>query len=133
MAILNQDIRRRMSEVMTPPKKPKAEQLNIRRVIDPMEVQFARTAFDEFCRMTKRRMAAEMAHYIAEKCGVIHLPDSFSSFERGGFVIEMELTINDASAYDQWLPNERRAGVREGREQLKRELPYGMEPEAFYE
>lgn len=129
------DVREALAPMRINTARPKPQQVAIVELIDPMELKFAQSNYGKFCEHVKRRMAYKLAEHVVEKCDVLIMP----TYERmqAELKVSMELTINDASAYENWLPLEHRAGVREGvvqgRAALKKELPYGMEMDAFYE
>lgn len=106
--------------------------IRIRHALTEYEIEHARRDFGDWCNCIKSHMARQIALHIVEKCGVVNIPD-FGDLRRGQHEIEMEFTINDASAYARMLPAERRQGVTEGRKIERAAAPYGLEPDAFYE
>ena len=54
-----------------------------------------------------------------------------------GYPIRMELTINDRGCYEHIVPmaksEGRREGIKAGKDEVKRTIPYGFEPEQYYE
>lgn len=82
----------------------------------------------------KWRAAEQLAELIAKECQWF---DAKSGIE--GPRIRLEVTLYDTGQYENWLPHERRAGRREGRDETVKELtaslPHGLAGAAteFYE
>lgn len=110
--------------------------IRIRHALTEYEIEHARRDFGDWCNCIKSHMARQIALHIVEKCGVVNIPD-FGDLRRGQQVVEMEFTINDASAYARELPMAERKGHDIGRKEgiayQKARAPYGTEPDQFYE
>lgn len=117
---------------MSAPSRPEPMTLRVRYFLTDHELEHARRDFDSWCMWLKSNMARQIASHIVENCGVLQVPNNYQSI-RCDHDIEMELTINDASAYGRMLPAEHRRGVTEGRKIERAAAPYGLEPDTFYE
>lgn len=121
---------------MSAPSRPEPMTLRVRHVLTDYEIEHACRNFDDWVNWTKAYMARQIASHIVEKCGVVKIPN-FGDLRRGQHEIEMEFTINDASAYARELPMAERKGHDIGRKEgiayQKARAPYGTEPDQFYE
>lgn len=116
------------------PKRPISEVFVYRHVVDPYEFRMLKDQVG-YMKALKRRMAGALADMIVERCQLFQLPSEFDIYR--GVPVQMECVINDRGSYENWLPNERRKGREEGREQGKKQvvesLPYGYEPNQYWE
>jgi hypothetical protein len=120
---------RRDQILMEIPRRAEPMTFAVDRALDLHEVQFMRMDPLEFRRQLKRSMAAELAHYIAEKTQFLDVSDEVMRMGR----VRVQITFNDRGTYENWLPVERGEGRREGREATLASLPYGMDPRETFE
>lgn len=116
------------------PKRPEPVRVVVEEAIDPFTLRqlWNRPGEAEMlAKHVKRSMTNKLARYLMDECQVFEMPDL--SRIRGDTVVRMEFTLHDAGAYQNWLPNERSAGRSEGRKQAVEAMPYGFEPEQYYE
>lgn len=110
------------------PDRPQPMNFAFRETVDHRQLSFCRDMddrrrlFDDL----KRRAAHALAQHIAKHCKWFDAsPPTY-----GELAIQLELTISDRGSYENWLPVERQAGRREGREQALKQcaesLPYGL-------
>lgn len=111
-----------------PARRPEPLRLCIEREIDRHDWDIMeRAAPGQYAKRLKADMVAELAKAIGDS-KLFALPNLL-----GNDRVCIELTINDAGAYQGWLPQERREGQREGAERERKRAPYGFEPDQFYE
>lgn len=120
--------------IYEPPKRPISETFFYQHVLDWMELESLKRD-KGYVRALKRRMAHSLAEMIVEKCQLFQMPEMHEL--RDGTPIRMQLTVNDRGAYENIIPRERaeakREGVKIGAERVEKSLPYGFEPNQFYE
>lgn len=117
-----------LATVNPPARRPEPLTVRIEREIDRHDWQLMeRMEPGAYAKRMKASMVAELAEHIAKSTlfPVLDLA--------GEDRVRIELTINDAGAYQGWLPYERREGKREGAECERKRAPYGVEPGQFYE
>ena len=116
------------------PKRPKSQVFTYRHVLDEFELREIRHR-PNYVSHLKRRMANELADHIVKECQLFQMFDMADLYR--GVPIQMELTINDRGSYENFLPivkhEARKEGVRVGSDAVKRTIPYGFEPEQYYE
>lgn len=117
-----------LATVNPPARRPEPLRVCIEREIDRHDWKLMeRLEPGAYAKHMKASMVAELAEHIA-KSTLFALPNLL-----GEDRVRIELTINDAGAYQGWLPQERREGQREGAERERQRAPYGVEPGQFYE
>jgi len=119
-----------------PPKRAEPKVLVYERVLDRHELQhLKRGAEVEYIRYIKQEMAHKLADHILKECQVFQIPGMQELMR--GYPIRMELTINDRGTYENLIPQAERVarsvGVKAGKDEVKRTIPYGFEPEQYYE
>lgn len=109
----------------------------VRKTADRHELRWAtdlrarQRIFDDL----KRAAAHELADFIFAKCKFFEVPDLMGD----DLKLQIELTINDRGAYENWLPvveqRGKAAGERQAVKRMVDSLPYGLADAAreFYE
>lgn len=128
-------------EMMPPeirrPEAPRPATFVYRRSVDRTMLQFCRTREerDRLFEDLKRGTARELAQHIAAHCKWMDRePIGF-----GDLCLELELTIHDRGAYQNYVPEARLQGEKSGwtraMDAAARSLPYGLVDAAgdFYE
>lgn len=110
------------------PTPPAPMNFAVRQVADERDLRMARSLEDRqslFDRM-KRHAAHKLADHIFEHCKFFEVPDLMSR----NLLLQLELTISDRGAYENYLPVARQQGRAEGRaqaiKQMVESLPYGL-------
>lgn len=126
MAILFRDM---MPEEVHFPARPAPinfayrERVDLRDMRNPYDPKERHEHFERL----KHHAADKLAQHIAAHCKWFDMPDPIAG---GDLVLQLELTISDRGAYENWLPHERGAGKREGyataMKQAAESLPYGL-------
>lgn len=126
MAVLSRDM---MPEEVRHPERPEPINFAYRERVDFGDMRDPtdpRERHEHFERL-KRNAANKLANHIAMHCKWFDMRDPLAG---GDVVLQLELTIADRGAYENWLPNERGAGKREGyaaaMKQAAASLPYGL-------
>jgi len=122
------------------PQRPTPTECRIEREFDFRMERRGGTPTALLVRRVHEVMAGEIADWIVKNCQPYAPPDPID-FERGTFAVRMSLWIDDRGRYENWLPHERaegkeeglREGYRAGHRDLARRIPYGFEPDQFYE
>ena len=117
-------------------RHPTPKVVAIREAFDPYMLTNMKNDWLSYRDHMVRRMAQKLADYIINECDVMVIPDS-SLDARRMMQLSMEMTINDKSAYESWIPKaEKAARILGNKEATQRELarvPYGFESDQFYE
>lgn len=117
--------------VYTPPARPAP--INIVAVWAPHRDEFEyalrHRPSEDLAREIRTRLSRQVADILMDKCA----PFVEMRTESGTPSYRMEVCLSDRGAYENWLPTERRQGRQEGAKAVVDSLPYGMEPNAFYE
>lgn len=119
-----------------PPKRAEPKVFVYQRVLDRNELRHLKTGSEvDYIQYIKREMAHKLADHIFKECQVFQIPEVQELMQ--GYPIRMELTINDRGTYENLIPQAERvarsAGVKAGKDEVKRTIPYGFEPEQYYE
>ncbi|WP_316875460.1 hypothetical protein [Ralstonia edaphi] len=117
------------------PRRPKPIEIAIQEPLDYFDLLRARESRASFVAWAKGMMAAKLAKMIVEECQLFEVPD-FATLNRDPN-LRLQFTINDKGSYTNWLPQEREEGKQEGFKSGYRraieKVPYGMEPDQYYE
>lgn len=110
------------------PERPAPMNFAFRRAVDWRELSFCRTQEERemlFTRL-KRYAAGALAEHIAQHCKWMErtMPTD------GSMLLQLELTIQDRGAYENWLPRAREEGRKDGwnaaMNAATKSLPYGL-------
>lgn len=112
------------------PKRPVSEVFAYRHVVDPYEFKLFKSD-PGYLERLKQRMARALAEMIVEKCQLFEMPSEMEI--NRGIPIQMQCVVNDRGSYENWLPEERKQGQKEGAARVIKSLPYGYEPNQFWE
>lgn len=119
------------------PERPEPLNFAVREIADAFELRMARTPEERgrvFERL-KSQAAGKLAKFIFGNCKFFEVPDLMSN----DLKLQIELTINDRGAYENYLPVAEQQGEAKGRamavKQMVESLPYGLADAAaeFYE
>ena len=117
-----------------PPKRAEPKVFCYRHVLDPLEMRMVQDGA-RYIEQLKRRAAHALADHIFTECQFFQIPEMRELMQ--GYPIQMELTINDRGSYEHIVPmakhEGRKEGIRAGKDEVKRTIPYGFEPEQYYE
>lgn len=134
MRLTKDVIRESLSVANRPNGQPVSEVFCYQHVLDRLELELL-SRDPTFIKVIKGRASRELADHIIEKCHLFEIP-SFVEL-RGGVPVRMELTINDRGAYENLIPRERadarKEGIDIGASRVTKSIPYGFEPNAYYE
>jgi len=119
-----------------PPKRAEPKVFTYQKVLDRNELQhLSRRGEVDFIRYIKQGMARALADHIFKECQVFQIPEMRELMS--GYPIRMELTINDRGTYENLIPQAERVarsnGIKAGATAVMRTIPYGFEPEQYYE
>ncbi len=119
-----------------PPKRAEPKLFVYQRVLDKHELRHLRPGGEiDYIQYIKRDMADKLADHIFRECQMFQIPGVPELVQ--GYPIRMELTINDRGTYENLIPHAERVarsvGVKAGKDEVKRTIPYGFEPEQYYE
>ena len=119
-----------------PPKRAEPKVFVYQRVLDRNELEYLRRGLEvDYVKYIKRDMARALADHIFKECQVFQIPGMQELMQ--GYPIRMELTINDRGTYENLIPQAERVarsvGIKAGKDEVKRTIPYGFEPEQYYE
>lgn len=118
----------------TVPTRPKTEVFAYQHVLDDYEMMCMRED-KGFVKYLRQKMAHALADLIVEKCQLFQVPGMRDLYR--GVPIRAELTVNDRGTYENWLPKveqiARDKGFKSGVSAVKNAIPYGFEPEQYYE
>lgn len=119
------------------PQAPQSLNFAVREIAEEFELRMARTPQEreQVFERLKQRAAYKMADYLFKNCKFFEVPDLMSR----DLKLQIEITIEDRGAYENWIPVAEQRGKALGRKQAIKEmvesLPYGMADAAreFYE
>lgn len=119
-----------------PPKRAEPKVFVYQRVLDRDELKHLRRGAEvDYIQYIKREMAHKLADHIFKECQVFQIPGMRELM--AGYPIRMELTINDRGTYENLIPHAERVarskGIKAGATAVMRTIPYGFEPEQYYE
>lgn len=119
------------------PQAPAPFTVAVREIADAFELRMARTPQErgQVFERLKRNACQKLAVHLFQNCKFFEVPNLMSD----DLQLQIELTVSDRGAYENWLPvaeqRARREGERKAVARMVESLPYGLADAAreFYE